>query len=150
MIQYTLRCDRDHRTESWFKSADAFDALKRAGHLSCAVCGSGKVEKALMAPRVSASRTEEKAPQPAAQPAAPVMNAPSEEIARAVAELRRKVEENSDYVGDRFVEEARAMHLGDKPGRSIWGEARADQAKSLIEDGVPLLPLPFKPRNKLS
>ena len=149
MIQYTLRCDQDHRTESWFKSADAFDALKRAGHLSCAVCGSSKVEKALMAPRVSASREEKKAPGADAS-TTPMLNAPSDDVARAVAELRRKVEETSDYVGDKFAEEARAMHEGDKPGRSIWGEARADQAKSLIEDGVPLLPLPFKPRNKLS
>lgn len=75
---------------------------------------------------------------------------PSDEVRKALTELRRKVEANSDYVGNRFASEARAMHLGEKPERSIYGEARPQEARALIEDGVPLMPLPFRPRQKLT
>lgn len=145
MIQYTLKCDSGHQTDSWFQSAAAYDALEKAGHLACAICGSAKVTKALMAPRVAvaADTAEEK-------PTTPVLRNPDHEVEQAVAELRRKVEESSDYVGDKFASEARAMHLGEKPERSIYGEARLDQAKELIEDGVPLMPLPFRPKQKLT
>lgn len=157
MIQYALKCENGHQFDSWFQSASAFDALAAAGHLSCAICGSAKVAKAIMAPRVAKS-TPQDAPLPDSQaaPQAPpetpaqVVNAPSPEVAKAIAELRRKVEESSDYVGENFAKEARAMHLGEVPERSIYGEARLDQAKELIEDGVPLLPLPFRPKQKLS
>ncbi len=145
MIQYTLKCDEGHHTDSWFQSAAAYDALERAGHLSCAVCGSDQVRKALMAPRVSLP-----AEKPAAPQTTPVLRNPDTEVEQAIAALRRKVEENSDYVGEKFADEARAMHLGDKPERSIYGEARLDQAKELIEDGVPLMPLPFRPKQKLT
>lgn len=139
MIKYALECREGHRFESWFQSNAAFDALKGTQHLSCAVCGSTEVFKALMAPRVRVASEQ------ADQDQTP---APEEE--QALAALRRKVEETSDYVGEKFTQEARAMHLGDKPERPIYGEARLDQAKSLIEDGVPLLPLPFSPKKKLS
>ncbi len=139
MIKYALECKDGHQFESWFQSNAAFDALKKTGHLSCTVCGSGNVEKALMAPRVKAADA-----QPVDQ------SASVRDTEKALAALRRKVEETSDYVGDKFVQEARAMHLGDKPERAIYGEARLDQARSLIEDGVPLMPLPFMPKKKLS
>lgn len=140
MIQYALKCEEGHQFESWFQSAAAFDSLAAAGHLSCAMCGSSKVEKALMAPRVT-SKGE-------AAEMTPVLSHPQSDVEKAVVELRRKVEENSDYVGDKFAQEAHAMHQGEKPERSIYGEARLDQAKDLIEDGVPLVPLPFKPKQK--
>lgn len=148
MIQYTLKCANGHESTSWFKSAAAYDALEAGGHLSCAVCGSTDVRKGLMAPKVQTARD-------AAVPALreetqPMIQTPDAEVTRAIAELRQKVEETSDYVGDTFVEEARAIHLGDKPERSIYGEARLDQAKELIEDGVPLMPLPFRPKQKLT
>lgn len=139
MIKYALECNEGHQFESWFQSNAAFDGLKKAGHLSCTVCGSGNVEKALMAPRVMGV---------VAQPDAQA--APTRDTEKALTDLRRKVEETSDYVGDKFAQEARAMHLGDKPERAIYGEARLDQAKSLIEDGVPLMPLPFMPKKKLN
>lgn len=148
MIQYALKCQDGHGFESWFKSADAFDALAKAGHLSCAVCGSPEVSKAIMAPRVAAPR--EAAPPPPAEAKAPAPRAPEEALARALSELRRRVEANSDYVGRRFAQEARAMHLGDKPERAIYGEARPEEARQLLEEGVPLLPLPFTPKKKLS
>lgn len=141
MIQYALKCEDDHTFESWFRSAAAFDTLAASGHLSCAVCGSTKVGKAVMAPRVM-SKSE--------TPAAPELHNPGSDVEKAMEDLRRKVEDSSDYVGDKFAAEARAMHLGDTPERSIYGEARIDQAKELIEDGVPVMPLPFTPKKKLS
>ena len=145
MIQYTLKCDQGHQTDSWFKSAAAYDALATSGHLSCAICGSPKVDKALMAPRLSSTAEGDEQAK-----SGPVVVNPPEEIEKAIEDLRAKVEASSDYVGDRFASEARAMHLGNKPERSIYGEARLDQARDLLEDGVPLMPLPFRPKQKLT
>jgi hypothetical protein len=144
MISYKLRCEDGHDFDSWFQSAQAYEALSAAGHLSCAVCGSTAVEKSLMAPRLAKAEAQPRAAAPMA------LSAPGSDAEKALAELRRKVEENSDYVGNRFAAEARAMHLGDMPERSIYGEAGLEEARALAEDGVPVMPLPFKPRNKLS
>ena len=155
MISYTLKCDQGHSFDSWFASADAFDALEKSGHLACAMCGSAKVQKSLMAPQVRTAK--KKAPEPAqkdaatpAEAAVPVLSTPQSDVERAVQELRQKVEANSDYVGKDFVKEARAMHDGEKPERAIYGEARLDQAKALAEEGVPVMPLPFRPKQKLT
>lgn len=148
MIHYALKCEAGHQFESWFQSASAFDVLAKAGHLSCAVCGSSQVSKAIMAPRV-ATKAKAAPPEPE-QASVPALHNPPTEVEQALSELRRKVEENSDYVGENFTKEARAMHLGDAPERAIYGEARLDQAKELIEDGVPLVPLPFRPKQKLT
>jgi hypothetical protein len=133
MIRYTLRCDKDHGFDSWFGSAAAYDSLRASGHVACPDCGSTRVEKALMAPNVTPSRK---------QPLA----APQDPREAALAELRRRVEENSDYVGLEFAAEARRIHEGEAPERSIYGEARPDEARRLIEDGVPVAPLPFLPK----
>ena len=135
MIRYALSCKDGHAFESWFKSASAYDALAAGGHVACPVCGSVDVAKALMAPAVATT-----APAPLSEPANPL-----EEAMRA---LRRQVEENSEYVGMNFATEARRMHTGDAPERAIYGEARPDEAKRLIEDGVPVAPLPFFPARK--
>lgn len=165
MIQYSLKCAEGHSFDSWFQSAAAFDKLAAAGLVSCAVCGGTGVKKAVMAPRVRPGRKAvsgvgEPEPQAAAAPSASVpapvpaqagpglLSRPSGEVEKAIAELRRKVEENSDYVGDRFVQEARAMHLGEAPERAIHGEAKLEDARELIEEGVPVLPLPFRPGRK--
>ena len=155
MISYALRCDRGHSFESWFQSSAAFDSLKGRGHVTCAVCGSDAVDKAVMAPRVTPSR-KSAAAQAAHQGAQPVpasapklMAAPPDaKLREMLAEMRAHVEKTSDYVGDRFAAEARAIHLGDAPDRAIYGEARPDEARALIEDGVPVLPLPFRPTRK--
>ncbi|HQY44470.1 MAG TPA: DUF1178 family protein [Paracoccaceae bacterium] len=141
MIRYTLTCEQDHGFESWFQSAEAFDRLKTAGRISCATCGSTSVEKALMAPAVRP--TVDAAPTGA-------LSQPTSEIEKAFAALRRQVEENSEYVGLNFVSEARAIHDGDKPNRAIYGEARAEDARKLIEEGVPVAPLPFMPVRKVN
>lgn len=132
MIRFSLRCGQGHGFDSWFQSAAAFDTLCASGHLSCAICGSTAVEKALMAPQVQTARSDP-APHPAEQ---------------ALAELRRRIESEADYVGQNFAREARDMHEGLIPARAIYGEARPEQARRLIEEGIPVAPLPFTPRRK--
>ncbi|MEL7131923.1 MAG: DUF1178 family protein [Pseudomonadota bacterium] len=143
MIKYTLKCAKGHGFESWFASADAFDNLKAAGHVSCAVCGNPDVSKAIMAPRVSTAKADGPAPsldQPLSKPAS--------ELEAAMAQMRDAVEKNATYVGGNFASEALAQHLGEQPDRPIWGEANREEAKRLIEDGVPVAPLPFVPSRK--
>ena len=148
MIQYTLKCSEDHRFDSWFQSAEAFDKLKAAGMVTCSICGSADVEKAMMAPRVRPAR-KAATPQPEAEKPAPgPLSQPSNELEQALAHMKKQVEDNSDYVGLNFDKEARAMHDGDAPERSIYGEAKLDEAKALIEDGIPVAPLPFRPGRK--
>lgn len=141
MIRYALKCADDHAFESWFQSASAFEALQAQGHVACPVCGSGRVEKSLMAPAVLPKRAE-------AAPERPSLTEPANPFEEALAALRRKVEENSEYVGMNFAAEARRIHGGEAPERSIYGEARPDEARKLIEDGVPVAPLPFLPARK--
>lgn len=141
MIRYTLNCAAGHGFESWFQSAEAFDRLHAAGHVACAVCGSENVTKTLMAPSVRPARK-------AATPGAPTLSKPANKMEEAFAAMRRQIEANSDYVGLNFAAEARAMHEGDAPERSIYGEAQIEEAKSLIEDGIPVAPLPFLPVRK--
>ncbi|ALG89759.1 MAG: DUF1178 family protein [Pseudomonadota bacterium] len=143
MIRYALSCKDGHQFESWFQSAEAFEKLQTGGMVSCAVCGGGGVRKELMAPRIGASVAEPDQPdrkRPLSAPASPAE--------QALAEIRRKIEETSDYVGGDFVKEARRMHQGDAPARSIYGEARLEEARKLIDDGVPVAPLPFLPGRK--
>jgi hypothetical protein len=141
MIRYALRCDRGHDFESWFASAAAYDALSEQGHVGCAVCGSTDVKKSVMAPTVARSFAEK--PVQTARPAAP-----DTALVKKIEALRRHIEANSDYVGLNFATEARAMHLGEAPGRTIHGEAKIDEARALIDEGVPVAPLPFLPRNR--
>lgn len=145
MIQYALKCKDGHDFDSWFQSAAAFDKLASAGMVTCAVCGSADVEKAIMTPRVRPAR---KALAPAAQGGSVEITSATPDVEKALADLKRKVEENSDYVGKDFASEARKMHLGDAPERSIYGEAKPEDARALIEDGVPVAPLPFMPSRK--
>ena len=141
MIQYSLKCENDHSFDSWFASADAYDKLADNGMVSCAVCGSTKVSKAIMAPRVRTTKGKE-------APVAPTLPTEKSAAEQAIAEMRAQVEQNSEYVGTNFATEARSMHLGDAPERAIYGEAKPEEAKSLIEDGIPVTPLPFMPTRK--
>ncbi len=145
MINYRLHCPDNHQFDSWFQSAAAYDALLSAGRLACPVCASPNVEKAMMAPAVRPARAKGDA-----DAAKSPLQTPANESEAALAALRREVEQNSDYVGLNFVSEARAMHDGDTPKRAIYGEARIDEARKLLEDGVPVAPLPFIPRNKVN
>ena len=143
MIRYTLRCANDHGFDSWFQSAEAFDTLTKRGLIECPDCGASQVNKSLMAPKVQGTKNsiatiKTKAPQ---------STGASREV--ALAELRKQVEENSEYVGMNFATEARAIHSGAAPERAIYGEARPKEARALIEDGVPVAPLPFAPKRKM-
>ena len=135
MIKYALKCDDGHGFESWFASAEAYDSLLAAGHVACTACGSVKISKALMAPQVKTARTADAAPDAGDKGA-------------ALAKLREEGEAKATYGGGYFASEARAQHLGDLPDRPIYGEAGPEEAKSLIEDGVPVAPLPFIPTRK--
>ena len=152
MIKFSLKCDQDHQFESWFKSAAAFDALAQAGHLTCALCGSSKVTKGMMAPRVTTGERRENRNEGDQKPdaAVPVLSKPQSALEEALKALRKEVETSSEYVGDDFVREARAIHIGDAPDRSIYGEARLDEAVALIEEGIPLTPLPFRAKRTTS
>ncbi len=144
MIQYTLKCSNGHRFDSWFQSASAFDKLVGAGLVSCAICGTKEVEKAIMAPNVRPGRDAAEPPVPVSKP----LSQPASSEEAALAQFKDHVEQTSDYVGMNFATEARAMHDGETPARPIHGEARMDEAKKLIEDGVPVAPLPFRPTRK--
>ena len=138
MIRYNLSCKADHQFESWFASAAGFEVLQTAGHLACPICGSAEVVKALMAPSVASSEAK------------PNLTRPRGAVEEAMAAMRQHVEANSDYVGLNFVAEARKMHAGDVPERSIYGEAKPDEARALLEEGVPVAPLPFMPVRKVN
>ena len=135
MIRFTLKCAEGHSFESWFKSNAAFDQLSAQALISCPDCGGTDVRKALMAPSVAVARAET---DPAEQA----------DLAQRIAQLRAEVEAHSDYVGADFVTQARAMYLGDIPDRPIHGEAAMSEAKALIDEGVPIMPLPFIPSRK--
>jgi hypothetical protein len=139
MIQFSLKCENDHAFDSWFQSGEAYEKLQKTKMIACPDCGSTQVTKALMAPRVRTDQTD-------ARPMA--LTEPASEAEKALRALRKKVEDTSDYVGSSFAKEARAMHTGDAPNRSIYGEARMDEARSLLEDGIPVAPLPFTPKSK--
>lgn len=144
MIRYDLKCADGHVFESWFASSAAYDKLAAAGMVECSLCGSDKVEKTLMAPRVP-SKGNTKAE--ATNTSEPALSAPvAAEIEKKLAELRAEVEKNSDYVGNKFADEARKMHVGDTETRAIHGEATLSDAKSLAEDGIPVAALPFGPK----
>lgn len=141
MIRYSLRCAEGHGFDSWFRDSAAYDALARAGQVACAVCGSGSVEKAIMAPSVGGGGKNEPGPEPA-------LAAPASPAEAALRALRAHVETTSDYVGGNFAAEARRIHLGDSDARSIWGEASREEAVALKDDGIPVAPLPwFSRRN---
>jgi len=138
MIKLTLKCDKDHTFDSWFQSSDAFDTLMASGHVACAICGSSDVEKSIMAPRVATSRNAAQRP----------LEAPASDAETAVAEIKKHVEANSEYVGMNFAKEARAIHDGTSEKTAIYGEAKLEDAKKLIDDGVPVAPLPFTPNKR--
>ncbi len=135
MIQYALKCDNEHSFDSWFQSAEAFEKLSKADMLTCPTCGSEQIDKAVMAPRVKKSEK--------GQTKAPSLKTLSHPEEQAIKKLKTFVENNSDYVGKDFATQARDMHEGITPERSIYGEARPEDAKKLIEDGIPVTPLPF-------
>ena len=157
MIRYTLRCEKDHAFESWFQSSSAYDSQVKRKLVTCPACGSAKVDKAIMAPRIVSKKGRDRAAQPAPAPAsteAPasestsLMMAQERELRAKIKELRDHIVKNADNVGERFPNEARAMHYGDKEHRPIYGEASPEEARSLIDEGVEVSPLPTLPEDR--
>ena len=146
MIRFTLECTHGHRFESWFQSNAAFDRLCAAAQVTCPVCDSTEVRKALMAPSLARGAAQESPARDSdtAQPLA----APGPAVEAKLRALRAHLDAHSSYVGDDFARQARDMHLGELPERPIHGEARMDEARALLEDGIPVAPLPFMPTRK--
>jgi len=155
MIRYALACEKGHAFESWFQSSAAYDKQVKRGLVTCPVCNSAKVEKAIMAPQLSNTKKRGDAPaQPQVSPSATPPEAPApvamvspqeRELRKKLKELREHLVKNADYVGKKFPEEARKMHYGEIEHRSIYGEASPDQAKELHEEGIEFHPLPVLP-----
>jgi hypothetical protein len=151
MIRYALACEQGHTFESWFANSAAYDKQVKRSLVTCPVCNSTKVEKAIMAPQVAGAkkRGDEPPPPPtpeASSPAPVAMMSPQErELRGKLKELREHLVKNADYVGRKFPEEARKMHYGEIEHRSIYGEASPEQAKDLHEEGIEFHPLPVLP-----
>jgi hypothetical protein len=161
VIAFTLACDAGHEFESWFSSGAAFEEQAKRRLVACPVCGSVKVAKTVMAPSVARTDNRRRTgraetspssgahPEPSAQPPVPqphaVLGEPERQLRDMIRTLRKHVAENSDYVGRKFPEEARQMHNGEIEHRSIWGEASAEEAKALAEEGIEVHPLPTLP-----
>lgn len=137
MIRYDLKCSKGHDFDGWFQSVEAYDRLKKAGHVTCTICGAADVDKRIMAPAVRPARSVAEKPK---------LKEPQNDVEAAFAELRAQIEANSEYVGLNFAAEARAMHEGKIDERAIYGEAKPEEAKALLEDGIPVAPLPFMPK----
>ena len=158
MIRYSLRCERGHAFESWFQSSSAYEAQEKRKLVNCPVCGSPKVERAIMAPQIVSKKGRESAVPAPASPAAatdvtaptstPLLMAQERELRAKLRELRDHIVKNADNVGERFPNEARKMHYGDIEHRPIYGEASPDEARSLIEEGVEVSPLPVLPEDR--
>jgi hypothetical protein len=154
MIRYNLRCDRGHAFESWFQSSQAYESQEKRKLVGCPACGSAKVERAIMAPRIVSKKKDRAEPAPAPStevttPAStPLMMAQERELRAKLKELRDHIVKNADNVGERFPNEARKMHYGDIEHRPIYGEASPEEARSLIDEGVEVSPLPVLPEDR--
>lgn len=133
MIRYNLKCAKEHEFDSWFSSSEDFDKLKKSGMIACSICGDTDVQKAIMAPRIANKEEDNKSLLKPSSPAEVVLK-----------ELRKELEKSADNVGKNFATEARKIHYGETKERPIIGEANLEEAKSLIDEGVPITPLPWQ------
>jgi hypothetical protein len=141
MIRYALLCEHDHEFEGWFGASADFDDQQARGLVDCPVCGSKAVRKAIMAPAVAGTKSRSQGQAPAQVQAQTMMM-------EAMGRIRRHVEANFDDVGDSFAREARDIHEGRAEERGIYGQATAREVRDLVQDGVPIAPLPPDPVKK--
>jgi hypothetical protein len=139
MISFDLKCASDHEFESWFQSSDAYEKLLKAKQVTCPVCGDARITKALMAPAVSGTKKKGQDKTPLATNASNYL--------QAMRAIRRKVEENCDYVGNNFADEARKIHYGEADERNIYGEATSDEAEALKDEGIACERIPWVPEH---
>lgn len=162
MILYRLRCKEEHEFDGWFRNGATFDAQRESGALECPVCGTATVSKALMAPSIASSRHPAEATAGDSQTGDarardtqfgetraseiqavhPVMRQVAE-LKRQLRAMRRLVEENCDYVGDRFADEARRIHYGEREANGIYGETTPEESERLREEGIEFGSLPW-------
>jgi hypothetical protein len=143
VIRYSLVCDKGHAFESWFQDSKASDGQLKRGLVACPVCDSVKVSKAIMAPAISASKRK-KPVEDTAQPVA-LLSEKEQETRKLVKALHDHVKKNSEHVGEKFPALARQMHYEEIPSRSIYGEAKPQEVRELLEEGVEVAPLPPLP-----
>ncbi len=162
MIKYSLVCTDEHQFESWFPNSEAFETQSKRGLIACPLCNSTKVSKAIMSPNVARKDrpdqrradlsaqdiSSETLQDVAVQQPVALLDERAVALRGAIRELREKIIANSVDVGGKFPEEARKMHEGDTPARSIYGQATLDEARELIEDGIPLMPIPELPEDR--
>ncbi len=157
MIRYALVCAKGHGFESWFQNSAAYDKQAKRGLVECPVCGDVEAEKAIMAPRIAGAKKRRKlsVPSPTADAPAPaaeevktpvaIVSPQEQDFRKKLKELREHLTKNSDYVGQKFPDEARKMHYGDIEHRSIYGEATLEDAKEMHDEGIEFHPLPVLP-----
>lgn len=141
MIKFNLICDKEHDFEAWFSSSSDFDDQQVAGYVTCPMCGSSEVEKALMIPAVATSRGQEKKKQM-------TKSAARQEAMKTIQKMVTEVKENSENVGEKFPEEARKMHYGESDNRGIYGKASHDEVRELVDEGIDITPLPDLPEKQ--
>lgn len=140
MITYQLKCSSGHEFEAWFRSSAGYDEQRGSGDISCPMCGDLEIMKALMAPSIGkkgnsvVSSHEQRASEVA------------REVLDAVDTIRKHVEENCDYVGTEFADEARKIHYGESEERGIYGEATTEDNQALDEEGIQVFRIPTAPR----
>lgn len=161
MIVFDLKCNNDHQFEAWFKSSSAYEEQLAAGHVTCPYCESAEITKAPMAPNVAA-KGNQKVDSPATVPSIasstsePVLTGSGDakltelaaEAQKVFAQLKAHVEENCDYVGNKFADEARKMHYGESEERGIYGESTKEEAIELLEEGIEVMPIPGAPTRR--
>jgi hypothetical protein len=145
MIRYDLICNKGHEFDGWFSDSDAFDTQAKRGFVECTVCGSAKVQKQLMAPGIGTKGN--KKPETAQKMVAGQVDPRMAAMMQMMREMRAHVEKSAENVGDKFAEEARKIHYGEKEERGIYGQATRDEAVSLIEEGIEVHPLPVLPED---
>jgi hypothetical protein len=136
MILYTLRCEAGHGFEAWFRNSSTYDAQAAGAEIACPVCGDTRIGKAPMAPAVARGHGVRRAE----------THSNMAEVRKVIEKLQRYVEENCDYVGDRFAEEARRIHYREAEHRDIYGEATSEEAESLRDEGIAVSRIPWLPR----
>jgi hypothetical protein len=137
VIQYSLICENSHSFDAWFRNASAYDEQKTRGIVTCPICSTQDVSKALMSPAVSRKSSS--------KISLSVGHPEQEKLRAAMKTLRDKVVAEADYVGDKFAQEARKIHDNEIEARGIYGEATPEEVTSLLEDGVDFMPLPSLP-----
>jgi len=147
MIHFNLICKNQHQFDSWFASSSAYDDQQKAGLVTCPICDCGEVEKQLMTPAI-ASKSNRKTTTPEQTMLSSAGDPKMRELTESIRKMRQSVAENAEYVGKDFAKEAREIHYEEKPARGIYGQATLEEAKSLLEEGVDVTPLPDLPEDK--